>query len=290
MLQLNILLADSIDITDTASTISTLDRLFEQLLDHAISLGIKITAAVVVFIIGRWLIKWLRRFFDRFLNRRHIEKTVRSFLDSLINITLQLVLFLMIVNVLGIQTTSFAAIIAAAGLAIGMSMKDNLSNFAGGVMLLINKPFRVGDRVVAQGSDGTVQSIGILYTVLLTGDNITIFLPNGPLSTGSITNYSAQKDRRVDITFNINYGADINEVKDILSSIIKSNSLIKQDPAPFVGVTTVNNGTIDITIRAWVNSGDYSTVSVGLNEEIYSTLSSKGIYVPSSLSVRMIKD
>lgn len=281
---------DSINITNTASAISTFDRLFDQLFDSAVSLGLKILAAIVVYIIGRWVIKWLRKFIDRFLERRNIEKTVKSFLDSLANITFKVLLFLIIVNILGIQTTSFAAILAAAGLAVGMSMKDNLSNFAGGVMLLVNKPFRVGERIVAQGVDGTVQSIGILYTVLLTGDNTTIFVPNGPLSTGNIVNYSAQKERRVDITFNVNYGNDVNELKNTLLAIVDESSLIKKTPAPFVGVTMVNNGSIDITIRVWVSSTDYAAISVDLNEKVYATLSDKGIYTPSSLSVRMLKD
>lgn len=270
--------------------ISKLDQLLEQLLDHAVALGLKLLAAFVVFIIGRWVIGWLRKFINRFLTRRKVEETVKSFLDSLASITLKIILFLIIVNILGIQTTSFAAVLAAAGLAIGMAMKDNLSNFAGGVMLLVNKPFKVGDKIIAQSTDGTVQSIGILYTVLLTADNRTIYVPNGPLSTGTITNVSAQKERRVDITFNINYGVDIEDIKNTLQSIIKKDSLIKETPQPFVGLTLVNNGSIDVTIRVWVNSGDYATVNVALNEKIYTVLSGKGIYAPSSLNVKLLKD
>lgn len=270
--------------------ISKLDQLLDQLLDHAVTLGLKLLAAVVVFIIGRWVIGWLRKFINRFLTRRKVEETVKSFLDSLASITLKIILFLIVVNILGIQTTSFAAVLAAAGLAIGMAMKDNLSNFAGGVMLLVNKPFKVGDRIIAQSTDGAVQSIGILYTVLLTADNRTIFVPNGPLSTGTITNISAQKERRVDITFNINYGVDIEDLKNTLFSIIKENTLIKETPQPFVGLTLVNNGSIDVTIRVWVNSSDYATVNVALNEKIYTILSEKGIYTPSSLSVKLLKD
>jgi small conductance mechanosensitive channel len=239
---LDIISTDSLNITSAEAAVSFLDKVFGQLVDIVVALGFKVVAAIIVFIIGRWIIGWIRKFFDKFLLRRRIEETVRSFLDSLINITLKLVLFLFIVNILGIQTTSFAAILAAAGLAIGMAMKDNLSNFAGGVMLLINKPFKVGDRIVAQGTDGTVQSIGILYTVLLTGDNVTIFIPNGPLSTGNITNYSAQKERRIDLTFSINYGVDADVVKAVLASIIKENKSIKDNPAPFIGVTNINNG------------------------------------------------
>lgn len=270
--------------------ISKLDQLLEQLLDHAVALGLKLLAAFVVFIIGRWVIGWLRKFINRFLTRRKVEETVKSFLDSLASITLKIILFLIVVNILGIQTTSFAAVLAAAGLAIGMAMKDNLSNFAGGVMLLVNKPFKVGDKIIAQSTDGTVQSIGILYTVLLTADNRTIYVPNGPLSTGTITNVSAQKERRVDITFNINYGVDIEDIKNTLQSIIKKDSLIKETPQPFVGLTLVNNGSIDVTIRVWVNSGDYATVNVALNEKIYTVLSGKGIYTPSSLNVKLLKD
>lgn len=275
---------------DPTISMPTLDKLFNLLFDYAVSFGIKIIAATAAFIIGRWIITWLRKFINRFLTRRKIEETVKSFLDSLANITLKIVLFLFIVNILGIQTTSFAAILAAAGLAVGMAMKDNLSNFAGGVMLLINKPFKVGDRILAQSIDGTVQSIGILYTILLTGDNRTMYVPNGPLSSGTITNFSSQKERRVDITFNINYGVDLEELKQDLSAIIKKNNLIKETPQPFIGLTLVNNGSIDITMRVWVNSSDYATVNVSLNEEVYSNLSQKGIFTTSVLSVKMLHD
>lgn len=287
---LDIFSTDSLSVVNAEATVSTLDKLLDYLLDVSVALGTKIVASIIVFIVGRWVIGWIRKFFDKFLLRRRIEETVRSFLDSLINISLKIVLFLFIVNILGIQTTSFAAILAAAGLAIGMAMKDNLSNFAGGVMLLINKPFKVGDRIVAQSTDGVVQSIGILYTVLLTGDNVTIFIPNGPLSTGNITNYSAQKQRRIDLTFNINYGTDIDLVKSILLSVIKENKSIKDTPIPFVGVTDVSNGVINVTIRVWVNSEDYGNTSVSLNENIYKSFSEKGIYTASTLSVKMLKD
>lgn len=277
------------DISSDAK-ISKLDELLNQLMDHAVTLGMKLLAAAVVFIIGRWIIGWLRKLINRFLTRRKVEETVKSFLDSLASITLKIILFLIVVNILGIQTTSFAAVLAAAGLAVGMAMKDNLSNFAGGVMLLVNKPFKVGDRIIAQGTDGAIQSIGILYTVLLTGDNKTIYVPNGPLSTGTITNVSTQKERRIDITFVINYGVDIEDLKSTLHSIIKKNPLIKGTPEPFVGLTLVNNGSIDVTIRVWANSNDYATINVALNEEIYTALSQKGIYTPSSLSVKLLKD
>lgn len=285
---LDIIPVDTLSKADISTT--TIDRLLEQLLDHAITIGLRLVAAVVIFIIGRWAIGWLRKFINKFLERRRIENTVRGFLDSLANISLQIVLFLLIVNILGISMTSFAAILAAAGLAVGMAMKDNLSNFAGGVMLLINKPFKVGDRILAQGMDGTVRTIGILYTVLLTSDNRAIYIPNGPLSTGTIINYSDQLQRRIDITLNISYGTDVDSAKAILQSVIQSNGLIKDSPSPFIGVTTINNGSIDITIRVWVNSSDYNSVNVDLNEKIYASFRENGIYTPSLLTIKMAKD
>lgn len=271
-------------------SISAIDDILTRFFDMAVSFGIKLIIAVVVFIVGRWLIKWLRKFIERFLERRHIERTVKSFLDSLANITLQVILFLVIVNILGISTTSFAAILAAVGLAVGMSMKDNLSNFAGGVMILINKPFKLGDRIIAQGMDGVVNSIGILYTILLTGDNRTIYIPNGPLSTGSIINFSNQKERRIDIVFTFGFGVNADNVKSILNNVIRNTASIKDIPAPFIGVTTLNNGTFDITIRVWVNSTDYSSVNVELNEKAYAALQENNIYTPALLSVKMLKD
>lgn len=285
---LDILQGDALTKADIS--LSTIDRIFEQVLEIAIKLGFKILIAVAVFIVGRWIIKWLRRFIDRFLEKRHIESTVKSFVDSFADVMFKIILFLIIINILGFSLTSFAAILAAAGLAVGMAMKDNLSNFAGGVMILINKPFRVGDYITAQGVEGNVQSTGILYTILLTSDNKTIFIPNGPLSTGTITNNSTQPDRRVDITLSINNGADVDDVKNTLLAIINKEKRIKNNPAPFVGVTTLNNGTLDVTIRVWVSSSDYGNVGVALNEEIYRAFSDKNIYTASTLSVRMLKD
>lgn len=267
-----------------------IEKLIEQLTEKAISLGIKIVIAFIIFIIGKWLIGWFRKAFHRFLERKKIEYTVKSFLDSLVNILLQVLLFLVIVNILDAPMVSFAAIIGSAGLAVGLAMKDNLSNFAGGVMLLVNKPFKVGNRIVAQGQDGTVKSMGILYTVLATGDNKTIYIPNGPLSTGTIINFSDQNERRIDITLNIGFGNDVDYLKNIIQNIIDSEPLIKKSPTPFIGLTTLNNGTIDLTLRVWVNSSDYSNINIYLNERIYAEFSENGVYSAATLSIKMAKD
>lgn len=261
--------------------------LLQGLLDRLVILGEKIIIAALVYFIGNWLIKFIRRSIKKLLSRKKIDPTVASFVYSFINAVLKAVLIISIVTILGLPATSLAAILAAAGLAVGMAMKDNLSNFAGGVMLLMNKPFRLGDRVVAQGQDGIVKEIGILYTVLLTGDARTVFLPNGPLSTGSIINYSTNRHRRIDISFNINYGTDIDVLKQSIQEVIDKNIKIQKDPAPFIGVTSVNNGNFDITMRVWVLNSDYGSVSIDLNESIYRVLSDRGIYTSAVLTVKM---
>lgn len=281
------LLQISTILSENETEMSMFQKILDQFINHAIILGQRIVLCIILYFVGRWIISWIKKIFIRFLNRRQIEDTVKSFLASLIDITSKIILGLIIINTLGISTTSFAAILAAAGLAIGMSMKDNLSNFAGGVLLLINKPFKVGDRVFAQGMDGVVQSIGILYTIMLTADNRTIFIPNGPLSTGNIINYSRQAQRRIDITLNVNYGADIDLIRTTLSAIINSREKILSSPEPFIGVTLVNNGNLDITIRVWVNTQDYAAESTAINESVYKIFYERGIFTTSSLTVKI---
>ena len=265
-----------------------LEPILQGLLDRLIGLGEKIIVAAIVYFAGAWLISWLLKLVKKILSRKLVDGAVQTFINSLVNTLLRIVLIVAIIGILGIPTTSLAAIIAAGGLAIGMAMKDNLSNFAGGIMILLNKPFKLKDRILVQGMDGVVMEIGILYTILLTADGRTIYIPNGPLSTGSITNYSTQKNRRVDIVLNINYGNDADELKTALTEVVIKNEKILKAPTPFVGITNINNGNFDIVIRAWVLNDDFGSVSVDLNEAIYSTLSQKGVFAASSLSVKMI--
>lgn len=267
---------------------SSLEPLIQGLLERLVGLGEKLIGAVIVYFIGSWVISWLRKLVQKILSRKQVDGAVSTFINSLVNTLLRVILVVAIIGILGIPTTSLAAIIAAGGLAIGMAMKDNLSNFAGGIMILMNKPFKLNDRIMVQGMDGVVMEIGILYTILLTADGRTIYIPNGPLSTGSITNYSTQENRRVDITLNINYGNDVNELKVVLSGVINLNDKLLKAPSPFVGITNINNGNFDIVIRAWVLNEDYGSVSVDLNEAIYNALSQKGVFVSSSISVKMI--
>lgn len=267
---------------------SSFEPLVQGLLDRLIGLGEKLIIAVLVYFVGSWLISWLRKLVKKIMSRKQVDGAVESFINSLVSTLLRIVLIVAIIGILGIPTTSLAAIIAAGGLAIGMAMKDNLSNFAGGIMILLNKPFKLKDRILVQGMDGVVTEIGILYTILLTADGRTIYIPNGPLSTGSITNYSTQENRRVDISLNINYGNNADELKAILTEVVNQNTMVLKTPAPFVGITNINNGNFDIVIRVWVLNENYGNVSVGLNEAIYTTLSRKGVFEASSLSVKMV--
>lgn len=267
--------------------IPTLENLWKWIFPSLISLGEKIIIAAIAYFVGVWLINILRKIVDRLLVRKRVDGAVSTFINSLINMSLKILLVIVIIGILGIPTTSFAAILAAAGLAIGLAMKDNLSNFAGGVMILINKPFKLKDSIEVQGQTGTVHEIGILYTVLITADGKTIYIPNGPLSTGSIINYSTQLNRRVDITLNINYGNDANGLRNVIADIIDSNDKILKTPAPFIGVTAIKNGNYDITIRAWGKNGDYAAIGNELHEAIYDALTKAGTLSASALNVNL---
>ena len=206
--------------------------------------------------------------------------TLKGFLKNLLDIFLFVLLIILIINVVGTQTVSLAALIASAGLAIGLAVKDNLANFAGGVMLLFNKPFKNGDYIEAQNLDGIVQNIGILYTTLTTYDNKTIYIPNGPLSTGNITNYSAQTTRRIDIVASIEYGTDVEIVNNMLLDIAKAHPLALKSPEPFARMTKMNDHSLDFTLRVWVKVNDYWSVTHDLNEEIYKQINEKGLVIP----------
>ncbi len=268
---------------------------FEDLGNYFITWGIdfvsKLAIALVLFFVGRWVIRQVKKVIDKVMFRRKVEPTLREFLRNLINIALYVILVVLIVNVVGTQTVSIAAIIGSAGLAIGLSVKDNLANFAGGVMLLFNKPFRTGDFIEAQDMSGTVQSIGILYTILTTADNKTIYIPNGPLSTGNIINYNTQLTRRADIVVNIDYGADVEMIKSLLLNIAQAHPQVLKTPEPFARMTKMNDSSIDFTLRAWADTEDYWNVTHDLNEEIYKQLTQRGINIPfPQMTVHLAKD
>lgn len=248
--------------------------------DYLVPLGLKILAAIVVFIIGRWIIKLVKKWMANGLMSKHGDATVHSFLSNLVAVVLYFILIISIISILGINTSSLVALLASAGLAIGMALSGTLQNFAGGVMIIMFRPFKVGDYIASQGFEGIVNEIQIFNTHLLTLDNKEVILPNGPLATGVMTNYSKQGTRRVDWVFSIAYGDDYDKAKALLMRFCDEDPKIMKTPAPFVELVKLNNSSVDITVRAWVNSADYWTVFFAMNERVYKSFAEEGLNIP----------
>ena len=250
-------------------------------LNSGIELGGRILAALIIFIIGKFLINWANKLFATTLQKRNVDASIQSFLKSIVNITLLVMLFLAVIGKLGIELTSFAALLASVGVAVGMALSGNLSNFAGGVIILVFRPYKVGDYIEAStGASGTVTDIQIFHTVLTTPDNKIIFAPNGAMSSAVVTNYSRKETRRLDFTFGVEYGTDFQEARTILMEIINKDTRILKDPAPFVEVGALADSSVNITVRVWVNASDYWAVNFDMNKNVYATFNEKGISFP----------
>ena len=250
-------------------------------LNSGIELGGRILAALIIFIIGKFLINWANKLFATTLQKRKVDASIQSFLKSIVNITLLVMLFLAVIGKLGIELTSFAALLASVGVAVGMALSGNLSNFAGGVIILVFRPYKVGDYIEAStGASGTVTDIQIFHTVLTTPDNKIIFAPNGAMSSAVVTNYSRKETRRLDFTFGVEYGTDFQQARTILMEIINEDTRILKDPAPFVEVGALADSSVNITVRVWVNASDYWAVNFDMNKNVYATFNEKGISFP----------
>lgn len=280
------LVSDSLRIIKNNDEISEMikqghfEGLGNKLLTWGLELAWKIFLAFIIFFIGKWLIGRIRKMTDKVTSIQKMDTTLRGFMKNALDVFLYILLIFIIINIVGTKTFSIAALIGSAGLAIGLAVKDNLANFAGGVMLLFNKPFKVGDYIEAQSNAGTVREIGILYTMMTTSDNKTIYLPNGPLSTGSIINISTQPTRRVEIVVSLEYGTDVEVAKSLLLNIAKSHSKVLKSPEPFARMTSMNEHSIDFKLRVWVNKSDFWPVTFDLNEEIYKQINEKGLVIP----------
>ena len=246
--------------------------LLEMWLPGIIKFGLKLLAVAVIVFIGRWLIGKVDRFLKRIFERKDVEISLAGFLRNIVKVVLYLIVFLMAIGTLGIKTTSFAAILAAVSLAIGMALSGTLQNFAGGVIILLLRPFKVGDYIQAQGFEGTVKSIQLFNTLLNTADHKTILLPNGALSTGSINNYSSETRRRVDIKIGLAYGNDIAEARRVILELLAKESRILKDTEPKIIVTSLGDSAVNIDVRVWVEKADYWDVLFSLNEQIYNTI------------------
>ncbi len=236
--------------------------------------------AIVVLIVGWWLIGKVVNMAVSSMENKDVDVTLRRFLSSMIGIGLKALLIISVASMVGIATTSFVAVLGAAGLAVGLALQGSLSNFAGGVLLILFKPYKVGDFIETQGHAGVVQSIQIFSTVMKTGDNKTIIIPNGPVSNGSITNYSTEATRRVDMSFGIGYNDDIDSAKEALEEIIAADERILKDKARLIVVAELADSSVNFTVRVWVNSADYWGVFFAMQETVKKTFDAKNISIP----------
>ncbi|MCK9500548.1 MAG: mechanosensitive ion channel [Lascolabacillus sp.] len=255
-----------------------INQILDNALTWSIELIIYIFVAILIFIIGRFIISKIVGFFNRVISKSSWDTVLKGFLRTVLQTFLYAVLFMIIINAVGVKTVSIAAIIGSVGLAIGLAMKDNLANFAGGVMILLSKPFKGGDYITTQNLEGTVESIGILHTILRTGDNKTVYIPNGPLSTGNIiNNRSMDGTLRTVIVINVDYGSNIDEVKSLLKDIAGSHPKVLKQPSPFARMTKINPTSLEFTVRVWAKSSDLWEVNHDLTELFYKKLYDKGM-------------
>ncbi|MDE5972923.1 MAG: mechanosensitive ion channel [Muribaculaceae bacterium] len=270
-----------------------LNDFLHTMINSSVSFVIHLAIAVVVFYVGRWIISRLYRWVHNLLNKRKADQSLTTFLLSLVRITLYFLLIVVVIGILGIETSSFIALFASAGVAIGMALSGTLQNFAGGVLILLLKPYKVGDFIEAQGFTGTVKEIQIFSTILTTGDNKSIIIPNGPLSTGSINNYSREEKRRVDWTVSIAYGSDYQKAVETVKNLLAANPAVITDgssPAPMVEISALAASSVDLTVRAWVKSADYWDVFFGMNRAMLTALPAAGVQFPfPQLDVHMVK-
>lgn len=256
----------------------------EKYVDMAVQMGMgygpKLVLAILTLIIGLWIINSVGRRVSKSFEKGGVDQTLSNFLFSLISVGLKALSFISVAAMVGIETTSFIAVLDAAGLAVGLALQGSLENFAGGVLILLFKPYRVGDFIDAAGHMGVVKSIEIFNTVLTTGDNKTIILPNGAVSNGAITNFSTQDTRRVDIVFGIGYDDDLRVAKRVLTELIEADERILKDPEPMIVISSLGDSAVNITTRSWVNSGDYWGVYFDLMENAKLALDANNISIP----------
>lgn len=250
---------------------------FAQLL---ITFGTAILIALIVLVVGWIVIKWLVSVVDKIMQRRSVDVSLRPFLKSILSIVLKIVLIITVIGIVGIETTSFIAVIGSAGLAIGLALQGSLANFAGGVLILTVKPFRVGDFIEAQGKSGTVTEIKILNTTLTTPQNQVVFIPNGKLAADVITNYNINDTRRLDLVFGIGYDDDILKAKKIISDIISSENRVLEDPIAVIGVEELADSSVNIKVKLWCHRLDYWDLMYDLIERVKLAFDSNDITIP----------
>ncbi len=242
--------------------------------------GSRLLLALITLAVGWWVINKLTHKLGQLVAIRNSDKALQGFISTLANIVLKVLLFISVASMIGVETTSFVAAIGAAGLAIGLALQGSLANFAGGVLILLFRPFRIGDWIEAQGVSGTVDNIQIFHTVLRTGDNKTVIVPNGNLSNGIITNYNRQPTRKVVFDVGVDYEADLQKARNVLLDLATNDPRVHKEPAPQAVVATLGDSAITVSLRVWVNTADYWDVMFMLNEQARDRLKNEGIDIP----------
>ena len=256
------------------------EEIMSQIISGAIDLGLKIIIALLVYWLGKLIVDTLYKLVRRTLERRQVDPSINSFVLSLVRAVLMFLLIVTIIGILGINTSSFVALFASAGVAIGMALSGTLQNFAGGVMILLFKPYKIGDFIEAQGISGTVKEIQIFNTLLTTGDNKLIIIPNAKLSNEMVINYTKTGTRRVEWTFAISYGDDFDKAKQLLSQYIAADSRILSEPAATIALNTLADSSVQILVRAWTKTDDYWNVLFDMNERVYKEFGKYGLSFP----------
>lgn len=245
-----------------------------------ISYGTRLVGALLLLAFGWGIVGGITRSIVTLMRKRRVDESLQTFLGSLLGILLKTILVITALSVLGVEMTSLVAILGAAGLAVGLALSGTLQNFAGGVMILLFRPFKVGDFIEAQGFKGTVSEIQIFNTILKTLGNVTIIIPNGALSTGPMTNFTTEPTRRVDWVFGVAYGDDADKVEEVLHKLMQADERILKDPAPEVLLSSLSDSSVDFTTRAWVKPEDYWPVFFDMNKKVYKAFAQEGLSIP----------
>lgn len=268
-----------------------LEKLIDKLIDLSVTAGKHILLAVVILIVGRLIVNVLNHLVARMLDRRKVDPTIQTFLKSLVNILLMVLLIVSVIGALGINTTSFAALLASAGVAVGMALSGQLQNLAGGIIVLFFRPYKVGDWIEAQGVQGKVTAIQIFHTILTMADNKVVYVPNGVMSSGVVVNYNRNETRRVEWVIGIDYGEDTARAEAVVREVIAADKRILDDPAPYVAVQALDASSVNLVARVWVKAPDYWDVSYDTNRRIYDAFNKAGINFPfPQQTIHVVKD
>ena len=281
-----LIVPDSVQKAQLAEVVSKIaqtdyQQLVNDMISQALWIGLKILLAIAIYIVGKWITNWILRLLNRAFERRNVDASLRNFLRSMIKVVMMILVILAAIQTLGINTTSFLAIFASAGLAVGMALSGTLQNFAGGVILLLLRPYRIGDYITAQGQSGTVKNIGLFSTQLSTPDNRIIYVPNSAISTSIVDNYSQPTTRRVDWNISISYGDDVDVARKAILAMLSADKRVLTEPAePMVVVAELANSAVILKARAWCANDDYWGLFWDINEKMYKQLPAEGIHFP----------